>query len=106
MRGQFAVFLNIFFVFFCFCQWSDYLSKDLPQEYLDELSGLDAGGIAIGVADVGLMSSRGITLANLPGDVEDIVFVLIDEFQTKAKLTKQQKMSIPAMKKVFAQVFL
>lgn len=84
-------------------QWSSYLSVDVPQEYMDELNGLGDGGLTIGVKDLSLMTSRGITLANLPGDVEDIIFVLIDEFKESGKLSKKQKMCIPALKKVFHQ---
>ena len=39
-------------------QWDEYLSKDAPQEYMDELSGVQDGGLSIGVADVGKMCSR------------------------------------------------
>ena len=77
-------------------QWSSYLSVDVPQEYMDELNGLGDGGLTIGVKDLSLMTSRGITLANLPGDVEDIIFVLIDEFKESGKLSKKQKMCIPS----------
>lgn len=84
-------------------QWDEYLSKDAPQEYMDELSGVQDGGLSIGVADVGKMCSRGVTLANLPGDGEDIIFVLLDEFQSKATLTKQQRLMMPALRKMFTQ---
>lgn len=82
-------------------QWSSYLSVGVPQEYLDELSGLKEGGLSVGVADLDLITERGITLANLPGDVEDIIFVLIDEFADSGKLNKHQLMQVPALKKVF-----
>ena len=57
-------------------QWRDYLSKEVPQQYLDELEGMSAGGKAAGVHreeadDVGVLSARAIVLANLPGDIED-----------------------------------
>ncbi len=39
-------------------QWDEYLSKDAPQEYMDELSGIQDGALSIGVADVGKMCSR------------------------------------------------
>lgn len=62
-------------------QWTDYLSKEVPQEYMDELSGLAAGSLAtFGVVDGDKMVSRGIVLANLPGDGADIIYVLMDEF--------------------------
>ena len=39
-------------------QWKDYLSKDLTQEYLDEIAGLDAGGSSVGAVNVGVDSTR------------------------------------------------
>lgn len=61
-------------------QWDDYLSKQLPQEYLDELKGLTAGGLSIGLKhDVGRLASRGIVLANLPGTLSNFKYILIDE---------------------------
>ena len=84
-------------------QWDSYLSKQVPQEYMDELSGIEDGANDVGVANVGKFSSRGITLANLPGDVEDIILVLIDEFQNSGQLTKQQLRMIPTLRKVFMQ---
>jgi hypothetical protein len=86
-------------------QWASYLSVEVPQEYMDELEGLAAGGLVIGIDNLSLMVSRGITLANLPGDVEDILFVLIDEFaESKSNgLNKKQRLTMPALKKVFHQ---
>lgn len=62
-------------------QWSDYLSKQVPPNYLDELKGLSAGGLAagLGVHDVGKIAARGVVLANLPGSLENIVLILKDE---------------------------
>jgi hypothetical protein len=84
-------------------QWNEYLSKDVPEQYMDELRGLTDGGIASDAGDVGILSSRGITLANLPGDVQDIIFVLIDEFINTADLTATQRLMAPNLKKVFRQ---
>ena len=39
-------------------QWSDYLCKQVPQEYMDELDGLRAGGEEVGVSDLDKMTSR------------------------------------------------
>lgn len=46
---------------------------------------------------------RGVTLANLPGDGEDIVYVLMDEFQNKnkAKMTPKQLELLPDVRDVF-----
>jgi hypothetical protein len=63
-------------------QWADYLSQQVPQEYLDELRGLKEGGESIGVPDLDLKSSRGIVLANFPGSADDFVYILIDEFKS------------------------
>lgn len=63
-------------------QWKDYLSKEVPQQYLDELEGMSAGGKAAAAAggvlggdapedDVGVLSARAIVLANMPGDISD-----------------------------------
>jgi hypothetical protein len=61
-------------------QWNDYLGVQVPQDYKDELSGLSAGGFAAGLKhDVGKLSARGITLANLPGSLENFKYILIDE---------------------------
>jgi hypothetical protein len=61
-------------------EWVNYMSKQLPQEYLDEISGISAGGKAIGAKrDVGKVAGWGITLANFPGDLDDLVYILTDE---------------------------
>lgn len=89
-------------------QWNKYLSKDVPQEYLDELKGLTDGYNSLNKndsKDLGAIISRGITLANLPGDGKDIAFVLIDEFQTEMKnninYNKNKLILIPELKKIF-----
>ena len=70
-------------------QWNDYLSKQVPKVYLDEIRGLTAGGIASGMDlkghDVGRVAARGIVLANLPSSLENIVFILKDEKEHPAK---------------------
>jgi hypothetical protein len=61
-------------------QWNDYLSKQVPQDFMDEIAGLAAGGFAAGLKhDLGKMTSRGITLANLPSSLVNFKYVLIDE---------------------------
>lgn len=87
-------------------QWNSFLSKDVPQEYMDELKGATDGGKAAGVSgDVGVALSRGITLANLPGDVQDIVFVLIDEFKAskRANASPAQLILLDKLKDIFAK---
>ncbi len=44
---------------------------------------------------------RGITLANLPGDVQDIIFVLLDEYQSVKNLSVEEKAVIPLLKERF-----
>lgn len=61
-------------------QWNSYLSVELPEEYKEELRGLSAGGKAAGFdQDIGALAGWGVTLANLPGSLENIVYVLADE---------------------------
>lgn len=89
-------------------QWNSYLSKQVPQTYMDEIQGLTDGGVAAGLAgDVGVALSRGITLANLPGDVQDIIFVLLDEFKAskqKSGASAAQLKQIEEMREAFKLV--
>jgi hypothetical protein len=39
-------------------QWDDYLSKQVPQEYVDEFAGLRAGGLAKDIQDLDKMATR------------------------------------------------
>ena len=63
-------------------QWG-YLRAYTPQKYLDELQGLREGGQAQGVEDLDKLAQRMITLANAPGDAQDIIFVLVDELLSR-----------------------
>lgn len=68
-------------------QWTNYLSKQLPQEYKDELAGMTAGGKAAGLKhDIGHVAGWGITLANFPGSLENLKFILQDEVQNPVHL--------------------
>jgi hypothetical protein len=61
-------------------QWNSFLSKQLPDDYKQELSGLTAGGHAAGLkVDVGVLAGRGITFANLPGTLSNFKYILKDE---------------------------
>jgi len=62
-------------------QWDDFMASHLPEEYHQELRGATAGGQAAGVpdVDVGRIFARGLVLANLPGSLDDLVYVLEDE---------------------------
>ena len=62
-------------------QWRDWLSKQVPQEYFEELRGLTDGGYAAGVkSDVGDLSAQGIVLANFPGDLKNLKYLFRDEW--------------------------
>ena len=64
-------------------QWRSTLSKQVPTEMVDELVGFAEGCKVALPLHIGSfcerVAGRMQTLANLPGDVDDIVFVLIDE---------------------------
>lgn len=69
-------------------QWSDYLSKQTPQIYLDEIRGMADGAAKQGIANADKMVSRMIVLANAPGDLNDFVYILIREwFNTGPNMT-------------------
>eukprot|EP00050_Salpingoeca_kvevrii_P017702 m.67473 g.67473 ORF g.67473 m.67473 type:complete len:503 (-) comp7682_c0_seq2:947-2455(-) len=78
-------------------QWRDFLSAQVPSEYLEELQGLQAGGAAAGVHNVGKMIERVIVLANAPGDLKDFIFVLLREFNPSAadRLAKRKPAQEP-----------
>ena len=64
-------------------QWNKYLSKQLPQEYLDEIAGISAGGKAAGnKQDIGKIAGRGITLANFPSDLPNLKYIIEDEIKS------------------------
>jgi len=64
-------------------QWKSVLSQQVPAAMADELDGFAKGcTAALGSSHARFCehaSSRIILLANMPGDVSDIVFVLLDE---------------------------
>jgi hypothetical protein len=70
-------------------QWNNYLSKQLPQEYLDEISGITEGGRAAekeGMKttkgrDIGKIAGWGIVLANFPSDLPNLKFIIEDEVE-------------------------
>lgn len=62
-------------------QWRDWLSKQVPEEYFEELRGLTDGAYAAGVkSDVGDLSAQGIVLANFPGDLKNLKYLFRDEW--------------------------
>lgn len=61
-------------------QWDNYLSKAVPPEYMDEMSGLTAGGMKAHVkGDVGKTAQRATVIANFPGSLENLKFIFQDE---------------------------
>lgn len=66
-------------------QWSAALSKQLPQRFADEIAGF-AQGCAKAMPFEKKFCDAGIgrvqVLANLPGDLEDVIYVLVDELPT------------------------
>lgn len=66
-------------------QWNDFLSKQVPRQYLDELYAAGVGGFDAGLfgdeQNLTILSGRGITLANLPATTEDFIYILLDEWE-------------------------
>jgi len=62
-------------------QWSSFLSKQLPQEYLDELKGVKAGCESVKSPGADKVWTRITVLANLPGTLGDIKYVLQRELE-------------------------
>eukprot|EP01035_Chromulina_nebulosa_P018793 gene18793-24560_t len=62
-------------------QWDNYLSVQVPDEFIEEINGLTAGGIAQGLTknNIGKLITRGIVLANFPDDK------LVDQVVEKLK---------------------
>jgi hypothetical protein len=68
-------------------RWDTDLSAQTPDKFLQELEGIDAGGVdAFGITDCGAVSARGILLANLPGDGSDIVKMLLTDMKPSIKI--------------------
>ena len=53
--------------------------------YRRELEGVAAGGSARGCSTCGKYVTRGLTLANAPGDVQDFLLILVREFLEKVE---------------------
>lgn len=73
-------------------QWDIALSKQVPPQYLEEMEGITKGALAAGVKrDVGAVAAMAVVLANLPGDADDIVYVLLNELpmERRAELESQ-----------------
>merc|ERR1712137_105510 len=60
-------------------QWDDWLSIQVTPELMQELDGIEEGGNSIGIQGLKSLITRTITLANLPSDMEDLVYIFEDE---------------------------
>ena len=60
-------------------QWDNWLSKQVPQDYLDEIEGIKAGGESNSQTGLDRYITRTIVLANLPGTLGDLKYVFEDE---------------------------
>jgi hypothetical protein len=61
-------------------QWREYLSVQVPTSFMQEISGFGAGAALAGSSDGAAVLGRATTLANFPGSITDLVYVLADEF--------------------------
>ena len=83
-------------------EWKNFMSKQVPQEYLDELSGMTAGGHLAGVKrDVGAIAGWGITLANFPSDLDNLLLIIQDEMENPptdgSGLTTEERNAVSAI---------
>jgi hypothetical protein len=67
-------------------QWQIALATQTPEEYLEEMRGIADGAVAQGNEAVGKsrfsvgdIAAMAAVLANLPGDADDVVYVLLNE---------------------------
>lgn len=73
-------------------------SRELPAVYKDELKGVAEGAAANGCAECGAYITRGITLANAPGDVQDFLLLLVREFLHKTgQLSPELNKTLPSL---------
>jgi len=58
-------------------QWNIALNQQLPDEFKEEMRGVTAAGVDLGIDlkgnNLGDLIAEATVLANLPGDVDDIV---------------------------------
>ena len=58
--------------------WDEGLAKFAPQEFLDELKGIETSGKAQGIHNLQKLATRIVTLSNLPADTQNIEKVIRD----------------------------
>eukprot|EP01114_Cavostelium_apophysatum_P014540 TRINITY_DN379_c0_g1_i1.p1 TRINITY_DN379_c0_g1~~TRINITY_DN379_c0_g1_i1.p1 ORF type:complete len:548 (+),score=118.60 TRINITY_DN379_c0_g1_i1:165-1808(+) len=64
-------------------QWDNWLSAEVPTEFLEEIAGIGVGGHQVGVLDLDRIVTRVICLANAPGDMQDFILILLGEWDPK-----------------------
>eukprot|EP01111_Echinosteliopsis_oligospora_P015071 TRINITY_DN5840_c0_g1_i1.p1 TRINITY_DN5840_c0_g1~~TRINITY_DN5840_c0_g1_i1.p1 ORF type:complete len:491 (+),score=115.53 TRINITY_DN5840_c0_g1_i1:14-1486(+) len=74
-------------------QWKSYLSKQLPEDFQNELAGLEQGSKEAGYPDMITKVTRMLVLSSFPGDVpQNIEWLLRHEFfGNEAKVTEEMK---------------
>ena len=61
-------------------QWENFMSKDVPSSYIDELDGMSDASKKMRLrGDVGKRASRVIVVANFPSDLDDLKYIYKDE---------------------------
>jgi hypothetical protein len=87
-------------------QWNDYLSVQVPNEYLEELKGITAGARAAGLLkhDAGVLSSRAIVLANFPGTISNINLIIKDELTQLKRVNVEAPISSDDMNAMFEKL--
>ena len=72
-------------------QWTIALSTQTPDEYLEEMRGMSDGAVAKGKVSekatytVGDIAAMAAVLANLPGDADDVIYLLLNELPTTTR---------------------
>ena len=61
-------------------QWDKFLSVQVTEDLMAELDGIEMGGNAIGISGLKALITRTITLANLPSDMADLKYIIVDEY--------------------------
>ena len=79
-------------------QWDKWLSKQVPDEYIQEIAGFDAGAKIAGASISGKkLMGRVHTLANLPGTIADIKYIFADELLPEEEMEQLARdMGLPA----------
>lgn len=79
-------------------QWDNYLSKQVPAEYLDEIKGLTEGGRKAGVkGDVGRTATRATVIANFPGSLANLKYIFQDEKENPPSAELLAALSSPSV---------